>query len=360
MRVLFINRSDCFTKSGGDTVQMLKTKEYLEKIGVAIDIVIQGTPAYEKYDLVHIFNIQNASHSLAYMRSAKKAGKKTLLSTIYWNLDALYREDFRTNPRFALPRLLLGRKLSDAFLSTYLNRIRRKQARILALADILLPNSKTEGDKLVEDFSLKSTSKIWVVPNAVDAKDFLHLDGQKFREKIGVDRYILCVARIQRAKNQLNLIRASKRLKLPLVLIGNTGEEDYFNSCKKEAENAQVIFLPFMQHEEIKHALAGAICHALPSLRETPGLSSLEAAMCQCPVVTGTEGSQREYFRDFAYYCDSHDIGSIANAIMRASAMSAEKKAEFQLYVQKNYVWEITAKKTLEAYVHLLSDNIHV
>ena len=31
MEIIFANRKDCFEKPGGDTVQMMKTKEYLEK-----------------------------------------------------------------------------------------------------------------------------------------------------------------------------------------------------------------------------------------------------------------------------------------------------------------------------------------
>ena len=38
MRVLFFNRFDWSTNMGGDTIQMLKTKEFLQKLGVQVEI----------------------------------------------------------------------------------------------------------------------------------------------------------------------------------------------------------------------------------------------------------------------------------------------------------------------------------
>jgi len=38
MKILFQSREDLFTTLGGDTVQILKTKQELEKLGYKIDI----------------------------------------------------------------------------------------------------------------------------------------------------------------------------------------------------------------------------------------------------------------------------------------------------------------------------------
>ena len=41
IKIIFANRKDCFDKPGGDTVQMMKTKEYLEKhYPVNINVVL--------------------------------------------------------------------------------------------------------------------------------------------------------------------------------------------------------------------------------------------------------------------------------------------------------------------------------
>ena len=57
MKVLFQTRTNLFDAPGGDMVQMLKTKEFLEKRGVQIDISLDFEPNLEDYDLVHLFNL---------------------------------------------------------------------------------------------------------------------------------------------------------------------------------------------------------------------------------------------------------------------------------------------------------------
>jgi hypothetical protein len=65
--------------------------------------------------------------------------------------------------------------------------------------------------------------------------------------------------------------------------------------------------------------MAGAVCHALPSHIETPGLASLEAAMVGCLPVVGECAPVREYFGDTAVYCDPMSVDSIRSAIVEAA-----------------------------------------
>lgn len=351
MKVLFISRPDVFSQRGGDTIQMEKTGEYLKKVGVNVDTAGSGQVDFRRYDIVHIFNIQNPDHTLHYLESAHVAGKKVAVSTIYWNLESIMQDDLFSNPRFRIPRSILGTSLSTIALRAYLRRIKNKQSQILQRADVLLPNSTTEMEKLIFDFqmeSIRNTSVI--VPNAVDEHDFADPHPEVFRASCGFERYVLCVARIQRAKNQLNLIKAVKKIGVPLVMIGNVGEKNYLAACEKEAVGIPVRFMPYLPHNKLKDAYAGAACHALPSLRETPGLSSLEAGVCGCPVVMGTEGSQREYFQDFAHYCDPYDVESICRAIRQAMQVSQEKRGGLRRRILDHYTWTITAQKTRQAY----------
>ena len=66
MRILMLNRPDVTSVPGGDTVQMVRTKAGLERLGVEVrigDIAdIDSTPPY---DIVHIFNWQWLSPILA-------------------------------------------------------------------------------------------------------------------------------------------------------------------------------------------------------------------------------------------------------------------------------------------------------
>ena len=52
MKVLIQSRKNFYTLRGGDTVQLLKTKEELEKLGVDVDISLEYEPDLTEYDIV--------------------------------------------------------------------------------------------------------------------------------------------------------------------------------------------------------------------------------------------------------------------------------------------------------------------
>ena len=83
MKVLFQSRKTLFSVPGGDTTQILKTKEYLEKLGVFVDISLELTPNVSEYDIVHVFNLMRPQELYLQVKNAKKYGKKVALSTIY-------------------------------------------------------------------------------------------------------------------------------------------------------------------------------------------------------------------------------------------------------------------------------------
>ena len=72
MKVLFQSRTNLFEAPGGDMVQMLKTKEYLEKVGIQIDISLDFEPDLSGYDLVHLFNLMEPQDIYRQMLNAKK------------------------------------------------------------------------------------------------------------------------------------------------------------------------------------------------------------------------------------------------------------------------------------------------
>lgn len=57
MNILFQSRKDLLVHPGGDTIQILKTKEMLEKNGYNVDIELSDEVDVSTYDIVHIFNL---------------------------------------------------------------------------------------------------------------------------------------------------------------------------------------------------------------------------------------------------------------------------------------------------------------
>jgi len=221
------------------------------------------------------------------------------------------------------------------------------------MVDFYLPNSEMEIKEVMQDFGVKIKNYM-VIPNAIDRKIFdVH--------RVVIDEYlnkfkycVLCVARIEGRKNQLNVVRAMKNLPYRLVLIGDThrNNKNYLEMIKKEAGD-NVFFLGKRDQEFISKLYKLAKVHVLASWMESTGLSSLEAGAIDCNLVIGDRGYVREYFKEYAYYCDPESVKSIREAVIQAYENPINPKLKER--IMKNFNWEITAEKTLEAYRKVLN-----
>ena len=79
MKVLIQSRKNFYTLRGGDTVQLLKTKEELEKLGVDVDISLEYEPDLTGYDIVHLSNVTRVQETYLQVKNAKKQNKPILL-----------------------------------------------------------------------------------------------------------------------------------------------------------------------------------------------------------------------------------------------------------------------------------------
>jgi len=377
MKVLIQNRPDALEVFGGDSVQMLKTAEYLKKLGAHVDISLELTPNLDDYDVVHLMNITRVTFTYAQLKNAKKQGKKVVLSPIYWNTKKVMAAYFQT-PIFYSNRpsslIELGKACFSSLVNgTFLNEVRemmlnrRLASTVLSKVDCLLPNSCAELEILRRDFAEvfeNREKECAMIPNGVDADIFYNASPKKFTEKYGLSDFILNVGRFSYRKNQLALIKALKGLGMSVVFIGgssddssdyygikNTVDRVYYQKCRREADSS-FIFLPTMPHNELARAYAACKVFVLPSLYETPGLSALEAALAGANVCITNEGSTYEYFSNFAFYCNPHSVDSIRKAVLQA--YRNPKSNALKEYILMNFTWNKTAKATLEAYEKIL------
>ena len=91
---------------------------------------------------------------------------------------------------------------------------------------------------------------------------------------------------------------------------------------------------------------------ALPSWLDTPGLVSLEAGVMGCNLAVSIKGSTREYYADYAEYCEPDDLDSIRNAVI--NAYNKEKNSGLRDRILNLYTWENAAKETLRCYEQVL------
>ncbi|MFN8575915.1 MAG: glycosyltransferase [Candidatus Sericytochromatia bacterium] len=365
MKVLFQARPNLFTSFGGDSVQILKTKEYLEKLGVNIDISTELSPNVEKYDLIHAFNVTTPQDIISCLRAAKQKNKKTLLSTIYVDYT-----EFERKARGGIAQLLFNiiSPNSIQYTKVLLKAIKNRNfnsgildilkfgyygaiKETLSLIDIYLPNSYSEMNRMTKDFNLQNASYM-VIPNAIDTALFNY--NSEYNIKSDIKDCILSVGRIEGRKSHLNLVKAMRDLPYKLVIIGKASpnQKSYYDKVKREAGD-NVVFIEHIEHNELPIYYKSAKVHCLISWMETTGLVSLEAGAMGCNLVITDKGDTKEYFEDNAFYCEPDNINSIKNAIKKA--YESPVNYDFIKKITEKYNWEITAQKTLEAYNKLLS-----
>lgn len=358
MKIAMIARSSLFLVRGGDTTQVVKTAEELNKLNIQADVYRASDKVpYENYDLLHFFNIIRPSDHLYHIRKSKKP---YVLSTIYLDyseFDRLGRGNYQAKLLGALGKfrseyiknLYRFYKKQDSMISPeYLLGHKRAMVIVLQGASLLLPNSHSEYRRLVKEMGPQTDYR--VIPNGIDESLF-----QKIPENIIRQDKVICVAQIYGMKNQHSLIKACQKLNLPLEIIGKAppNHVHYYDYCRKISAE-KISFSDFMPQEELIEKYASAKVHALPSWFETTGLSSLEAGAMACSLVVGKGGDTLEYFKDLAFYCEANDQQSIVTAL--ENAMNEPQNDKLRNMILSEYTWAKAAEASLKAYEFVLNE----
>ncbi|MWV43689.1 glycosyltransferase [Paenibacillus sp. HJL G12] len=363
MKVLYQTRYNIFTRKGGDTVQIMKTKEFIENRFSDIQIDINSDPKADltSYDLIHIFNMLRPQETILFMNNAKAQNKRIALSTIFWRSTEFERQGQMGLRRMinrmigydgmeklrGLYRYYIDGEKHEGTLMLIKQGYTKLQREILDQADLLLPNGEGEMELIRHIFKPSKPLNYLVVPNAIDTGIF----GYDTRTERDI---VLCAGRFEPRKNQLNLIKAFNGLPYKLVLAGTAHETQrkYFKAMKKAIQKDNIEIVDELGHGELRKLYGRAKVHVLPSWYDTPGLVSLEAAVSGCNIVATTRGTTREYFGDDAFYCEPGDIESIRRAV--TEAYQQPHNSRLQARISAEYTWEQTADRTVEGYARLL------
>ncbi len=358
MRVAFIARSTLYHVPGGDTIQIQQTAKHLEEYGIHADICLTNNKIdYKRYSVLHFTNITRPSDILFHIEQTNKPFvlspflvdyseydkhyRKGLSGIILRQLSANMNEYAKTFGRWLYGKDVLRSK-------SYLWKGQRKSIReILKRAAMILPNSEAENTKLREEF--EEELDYAVVYFGVDPSLFCA------DEKMTKDnKMVVCAARIEGLKNQLNLIKALNNTDYTLLIAGSPApnQKNYYEKCRKIAAK-NILFRDHMPHAELVKFYKKAKVHALPSWFETCGLSSLEAAAMGCNVTITEKGYTREYFGNDAFYCDPQSPESIFNQIEKAAQTDCQ--TALQQKILRNYTWQEAARVTSQAYRKIIS-----
>ncbi len=352
MKVAFITRSTLYAAPGGDTVQVVQTARHLAEIGVDVAIKLSyETIRYEDFDLLHFFNLTRPADIMYHSQKAKKPFVVSTILCNYSEYDKYHAKGLRALMGLlpansidyikTVGRWLLGKDHLSG--KSYLWMGQRKSIqKVLQQAALILPNSLSEYHRIIDQYTC--SAKFRVVTNGIDPKLFA-CDSELSRNK----NLVLCVARVEGIKNQLNLIKALNNTGFTLMLIGSHAPNQlaYYNQCRAVAAD-NVRFINHMPQQELVAYYQMAKVHILPSWFETTGLSSIEAAAMGCNIVITDKGDTREYFENDAFYCDPGQPQSILAAVQQAS--EAKFDEGFRRKILKQFTWQQAAKQTYKAY----------
>lgn len=361
------SRGDLFERYGGDTVQMERTRAQLKELGVRVDISVELEPDLTDYDLVHLFNIARVQETHLQYLNARGQGKPIALSPIYQDL-----KEYNRRGRYGLAKVV-HTLIRDEELTEYAKNIFRRfsnprqkkilklqrrvgyrdqQKEVLNQVDVLLPNSRMEMDRIETDFGVKNRYR--VIPNGVEMA-LVDASPDDFVTRYALRDFVLCAGRIESLKNQLSLIRALRNSGLTLILVGeiNPYHKLYGKRVLREVRKSRnVFYFSGLVQKELASAYAAARVYVQPSWFETTGLASLEAGLAGCNVVTTDRGYTKEYFKNYAWYCDPADIFSIRDTVLEA--YDSPKRGELRKRILQNYTWNRAAEETLKVYQEIL------
>lgn len=338
-RVLFHTYDWAFQRPGGGEVQLMKTQEHLEQLGVRVDRFDRWSTRLQDYPLVHSFSLL----PYEFWNPVKLAGCALAVSTIHWPYVA------QPSVRAQVKQLIVqtGKRLLGMV---------DAPGRPFHHVDVFFPNSQMEADLLCQAYQL-DPARMHVVPNGVEER-FAAATPDLFIREYGLEDFILSVGRVDGRKNQLTLIRALKELGRPIVCIGEPvlGEEPYLEQCKREG-GSNVHFLGKIDHRSplLESAYAAAAVLALPSYIETPGLCALEAGLAGTPLVVTEQGCTHEYFGEHAAYVHPSDPEGIRAAVKRVLDAPPDPRA-LQERIHSRYLWKHAAAATRAGYERALAN----
>jgi len=304
IKVLLCIRKNYLTDLAGDSIQLITTANYLRENGITADINNGDIVDFAPYDIIHLFNLTRISETYDFFNTAKASKKPIVITPIYWDLSKYYKHNDD------IDRLALW------------DRYKKFRQEILEGCSMIYPSSNAEMELIKNEYG--ENLPCTVLYNCI--KDSFKYDRSK-REP-----FVLCVSRIGARKNQLILSKVCNDIGVKLILVGEANNKEYLKKCL-EYEN--VSYRGFYNQSDLINLYKLAKVHALCSFVETPGLSSLEAAACGCNIVSTIEGSTKEYFGAFAFYCNPYDEKSIYEAVNKA--LATKNKPKLSKSIRRNF-----------------------
>ena len=223
--------------------------------------------------------------------------------------------------------------------------------------------SKNSKSDIINYLNL-SPEKVVVTYNAVDErfKKSNESDVDEMKERFGIKgRFILYVGNQKPHKNVRLLIEAYQLLKgkenIKLVIVGKKDLVFHKNLSSSLLEG--VVFVGDVSDALLPRFFSGADVYVSPSLYEGFGLPLIEAMACRTPVIALSTPSSDEVIDNAGYIVNENQPEELADAIdtVLLDRNLRNRLVEKGIERIKQFSWEKSAKKILDIYYEVNSEN---
>ncbi len=226
---------------------------------------------------------------------------------------------------------------------------------ILGNADLIITPSQHTKNDILKHYNTNALIKV-VYPG----KNPIH----PTHKKPEIDTpYILSLGTIEPRKNLPTLIDAFLELKaksnIPhkLVLAGGVGWKA--EETLKKTDHPDIILTGYITEEEKTGWLKYADLFVYPSFYEGFGIPPMEAMQHKIPTITSTGGSLKEIYENHSLTFDPLDKEKLLSHIKKLifNKPYANKLADRAYEYTKQFTWEKTALRTIEAFEEVMNKN---
>lgn len=381
MKVLMQNRRDHFNQSGGDVIQIEKTKKYLEEIfNVEVDISTSFNLDLSEYDIVHLFNITRVHETIEFMKNAQLQGKPVVITPIFHDLEAIYKYEKygRRGVGKYINKIVKNqtcrefiKNMIKALISKDFNQIipvfkqllygyEKQQKFVIENSDYIFPIAKSEIDNIIRQLKVDKKLNYLITPNGLDINvERSSLNSEKIFDKYDLSKrkYVISVGRIEPRKNQLNLIKALEETEIGVIFVGakNEKHKKYCSEFLDKIDNDKFIYLGRVNHDTMMSLYNKVELSVLPSWFEVTSLVDLEAYLSGLKIVTTKYSYINDFLGDNVSYCSPEEINSIRDCIIYQLNKGELNKANIKEDIEK-YTWENTAKLVYDGYKEVLNN----
>lgn len=368
IKVLVLGLRGIVEVQGGIEMHCRKLYPLLARLDCAVE-VIQRTPYYRRPRRTTWHGVM-----LTYLWSPRISGLETAVHSLFGVLYAALKRPDILHLHAVGPALLapLARLLGLRVVVTHHAADYRRE-KWGAFARLLLKAGERFGmrfahhpivvsevlrDSVHDEYGVRAS----LIPNGVPR--LARVRTTEVLETLGLaaGRYVMCVARLDRVKRQLDLIEAFEKAAMPgwkLVLVGAIDQRDEYTRqiVRRSAENPLIVLAGFQQGKALGELFTYCGLFVLPSSLEGHPIALLEALAYGVRVLVSDLPETRALPLSDDSYFPVGDIDQLAN-LLEAAASDGRRPQNLRDVIREKYSWRRAAQLTRAVYRQVLDGRL--